>query len=202
MDSLLDRYKTKTLEIKKSRIEAELKHEERVKTRASAMSKEEHAELIEDIILSHAGGKEIIVEYGVPLSLDVRQWIVEHFREIGWNALSVSTCDEFCGLTVGNCHLNVPEPKNSPKYSEFSYRRFRIKIGSDHRHQWRYWKLDFDYQNLDHRDDLVLFSHHIRVNVYNLQVPIERICYGGFDDAERMSYNQGFNYTLDRDADQ
>lgn len=199
-DSKLVDYKkaSKTYAVQWNAIEE--KHKRRVANRIAEMTIDDHIELLKEIVTGHLGGKSIKIRYRLPITAETSNALKEYFHHEPWH---VKVKQYKPGITLSNYPVTKTgswgrgdELANS--YTEYSYRRYRIAIGSVFYHgadvEVRRTTVDFLLSDSDLGDDLILFSRHIGISVFDLLIPRDQICSPGtqFRQHLPMSYNETF----------
>lgn len=152
----------------------------------SRMNAKDHIILLEDIIVSHAGGKRIKIRYRLALSNEILHELKKHFNVHPWNIRVKSS-----GITLANYDVskdNLDNERNPEKeYHEFSYSLYRFNRDGETQ---IFFKTNL--HNVEEINSLIFFSKQIRISVFDLQVPREQICCNGFRQGSIETPNVSF----------
>lgn len=177
---MTDGYATATMALVAARLERSSKHEIEIYKLLIAMSSEAHLSIIHDIILGHAGGTHIRVDYHLPFD-DTNEFhkiclndicdFYNHCTE--WHATIVPGRK---GVTIANYDITInPNVVNDNNYKGYTYRRYRIKTDELYGTGSKF-EVDFRARSQGNTQTLLCFGPFIYVSVYNLLVPKDVIC--------------------------
>ena len=138
--------------------------------RIATMRVDEHIELIQLIIQGHLGAKYIKIWYDVPdeNTATLRYEVADVLREAGWHVDEMATTEGIMisNFTVVNYHLQC-------EYDEYPYKKFEVV--NDHTTRINFW-VDHDTYSEKTIDRLITLKDCIRVQLWGLLIPKERIC--------------------------
>lgn len=152
-------------------VRLQLGAEQRRLEKIATMTVEEHLELIKTIIEGHLGANHIKIWYDV-VGTDKSIITEEVARELRHQDWYVDDIEDGSGITISNFRLL---DSNRPcEYDEYPYRKFTIK--NERTTAVEFW-VDFSATTSEKQlQRLMAFKDKIRVQLWDLVIPKERIC--------------------------
>lgn len=177
---MIDGYGDATKALIAARLDRSLKHEIEIYKLLNAMSSQQHLDIIHDIIMGHAGGTQIRVDYDLPFddankthkrSLDDIHDFYNHCTI--WKA-TITPGQK--GITIANYDITKnPNAVDDNNYKGYTYRRYKIKTDELYGTGSKF-EVDFRARSQGNIQTLLCFGPFIYVSVYNLLVPKHIIC--------------------------